>query len=215
MSIKKLLLLCAAVTPATLFAFSGEGVGTEKYPYLIKTADELFEIRNDLSANYKIMEDIDLTEFIQEESPSKGWAPIGNATTPFTGTLDGNNKTIKGLYINRLETDNVGLFGCVIAPATIKNLAIANANITGANYTGTLFGACLMGLLESNTAGCDIKDIVILDTNVIGKTGVGGIVGGIIFPENFNNYYNAPVNISGCWVSGSIFGESTVGGICG
>ena len=51
--------------------FSGQGSGTEKDPYQITTADELFEVRNDLSAYYKVMEDIDLSAWITEPiSPS-------------------------------------------------------------------------------------------------------------------------------------------------
>ena len=58
---------------ATTYAFSGQGSGTEKDPYLVSNADELFEVRNDLSACYKQINDIDLSEWIYEESPNMGW----------------------------------------------------------------------------------------------------------------------------------------------
>ena len=84
--------------------FSGQGTGTEKDPYQVTNADELFEVRNDLSAFYKQMNDIDLETWIQEESPGKGWPSIGTATSPFMGYYDGNNKSIKGLKI--FQRDN-------------------------------------------------------------------------------------------------------------
>ena len=47
------------------------------------------------------------------------WTLIGTNTNPFTGTFDGNNKTISGLYIN-VTADYVGLFGCVGNGGTVK-----------------------------------------------------------------------------------------------
>lgn len=94
--------------------FSGQGSGTEKDPYLVSNADELFEVRNNLKACYKQIEDIDLEPWILEDNPNLGWAPIGNSTTPFEGIYNGNNKIIKGLKINRSNTDYIGLFGAVM-----------------------------------------------------------------------------------------------------
>ena len=46
-------------------------------------------------------------------STSPGWEPIGNCTTNFTATFDGNapDYIIDSLFINRTATDYVGLFG--------------------------------------------------------------------------------------------------------
>ena len=89
--------------------FSGRGSGTEKDPYLVSNADELYDVRNELNAYYKQIEDIDLTEWIEENNPNQGWSPIGTKTNPFYGHFDGNNKIIKGLYINRPSLGDVGL----------------------------------------------------------------------------------------------------------
>ena len=44
----------------------------------------------------------------------KGWAPIGDATTPFTATFNGNNNTISHLFINSTDgAANIGLFGVI------------------------------------------------------------------------------------------------------
>ena len=74
--------------------FSGSGSGTESDPYLITSPDELFEVRNSLSSHYKLMNDIDLEEWLAEESPTQGWIPIQK----FTGTFDGNGHTISNLF---------------------------------------------------------------------------------------------------------------------
>ena len=41
----------------------------------------------------------------------KDWTPIGNYDNQYTGTFDGQNHTISGLYFNDASTDFVGLFG--------------------------------------------------------------------------------------------------------
>ena len=85
----------------------------------------------------------------------KGWAPIGNATKPFTATFNGDNKTISNLYINSTDgTADIGLFGVIgkcdatgnncTDRGVIKNLGLINAGVTR-NHTsmgsvGTLAG---------------------------------------------------------------------------
>ena len=93
---------------ATSFAqFSGSGSGTENDPYLILNPIQLNQIRNfPRGAYFKLLADIDLTEFIEDEYPNVGWLPINI----YGCNLDGNGKTISGLWINRDNTDEVGLF---------------------------------------------------------------------------------------------------------
>ncbi len=81
-----------------LAQFSGSGSGTEKDPYLIFYAEQLSQLRNFLNkpnVYFKLMSDIDLTEWIEENSPVQGWQPIGVEKTPFKGIFDGNGHTIK------------------------------------------------------------------------------------------------------------------------
>ncbi len=88
--------------------FSGSGTGTENDPYLIFNAIQLDQVRNFLnkSVYFKLMADIDLTEWIADNSPSQGWLPIGNSNLMrFKGTFDGNGHEITGLVINRPSTD--------------------------------------------------------------------------------------------------------------
>ena len=133
------LFLCSLLTFAQ---FSGSGAGTESDPYLILNPIQLNQLRNFLSQEgvyFKLMADIDLTEFLEDENPDQGWQPVGTTSAPFKGILDGNGKTISGLWINRSNTSCVGLFG-YCSKATIKNLTIKDAEINGETYVGVISG---------------------------------------------------------------------------
>ena len=161
-----------------LAQFSGQGTGTERDPYLVSNADELFEVRNDLKAHYKQVEDIDLKDWIIENCSDLGWIPIGTEGTPFSGIYDGNNKSIKSLYINRPNSDNVGLFGCCAAHWNdegnaminfhIKNCVLINANVHGNNNVGVVVG---------QFRGGTIKDCVVIHSNVEANKCGGGLLG--------------------------------------
>ena len=116
--------LCSLLTFAQ---FSGSGSGTESDPYLIMNPIQLNQLRNFLNKEgvyFKMMADVDLTEYLEDESPSQGWQPVGNSTSAaFKGILDGNGKTVSGLWINRGSNNNVGFFGYT-SKATVKNLTI-------------------------------------------------------------------------------------------
>lgn len=176
--------------------FSGQGSGTEKDPYQITNADELFEVRNDLSAYYKMMNDIDLTDWIKEESLMQGWAPIGNESAQFEGCFDGDNYSIKGLTINRPNSNNIGLFG--IGTGIIKNIVIANSIIIGGDNVGSIVGKTF------NT----VENCHIINSQINGRKNVGGIIG---FYELTRN---ASIN-NNSFISGKLSGSTTVGGIAG
>ncbi len=77
-----------SVKAATL---SGEG--TKENPYVITSADDLNEVRKNLSAYYILNNDIDL-------SGEEDFMPIGNSSSPFLGNFNGNGKKITGLNYN-------------------------------------------------------------------------------------------------------------------
>lgn len=67
--------------------FSGDG--SPENPYIITTAKELDTARENLSANYKLGNDINLTEYLSENGDGyvkwneSGWEPIGSPDKPF------------------------------------------------------------------------------------------------------------------------------------
>ena len=221
------LFLCCMAT--TFAQFTGSGSGTENDPYLILNPIQLNQLRNFLNQEgvyFKLMADIDLTEFIEDEYGSQGWKPVGTSSSPFKGILDGNGKSISGLMINRETTDNIGLFAYVHG-ATIKDLTLNNANIIGKDNVGTLVGSCIgststvvecniSGVVngKTNVGGCvgncaggnygwgNISDIISM-VNVIGENKTGGISG------------TQQGDISNCKVYADIIGLDYTGGICG
>ena len=71
------LALCLCSLTAAFAQFSGSGSGTENDPYLIFYADQLTQVRNFLGKSgvyFKLMSDIDLADWIEENSPIK----VGN-----------------------------------------------------------------------------------------------------------------------------------------
>ena len=134
------LFLCSVLT--TFAQYSGSGSGTASDPYLIFYADQLNQVRNFLNRDgvyFKLMSDIDLTDWIEQNNPSNGWQPIGVSSSAFKGIFDGSNHTISGLTINRPSTENVGFFGYIDA-ATIKNLTV-KGNVEGGTHVGGICGA--------------------------------------------------------------------------
>lgn len=122
--------------------FSGSGSGTSSDPYKIYNPDQLSQVRNFLSTPgvcFKLMNNIDLGEWISENYPNQGWEPIGTSSDPFKGIFDGNGKSITGFSINRSSTNYVGLFGYTDG-ATIKDLVISGTTVKGRQYTGSLSG---------------------------------------------------------------------------
>ena len=186
--------------------FSGKGTGTERDPFQITNADELFEINGDLSACYQLMNDVDMTEWITENNPTLGWMPIGSSTSPFTGNLEGNNHSIKGLFINRPTASFVGLFGYVNG-GTIKQLALINPNVTGLSSVGSVAGY-ITGTGYKGQSGSTqgtLSQVVVVSgrVNAIGNM-VGGLVGQAV-----------KCTVSGCYCFANVTGTSSVGGICG
>lgn len=197
--------------------FSGNGAGTEKDPYLVSNAEELFEVRNDLSAHYKQIDNIDLRDWISEESPNYGWPSIGTYSNPFSGNYDGNNHSIKGLLIKRGNNDCIGLFGCVV-DAKIKNLAIVNPLIEGNNDVGACVGRCCYSN-ECNDNG-SIEDIVVISGKIKGNNHVAAIAGSVVpytieqgaFPRLESLTFTTMINR--CYSSAKVEAENICAGIC-
>jgi hypothetical protein len=90
-------------------------------------------------AHYKLINDIDLSNYGSSFNNGQGWTPIGTGRE-FRGDFDGNNKKITGLYINTTVA-YTGLFGVIVDTAKIYNLGVENVNITSSvSMTGGVAG---------------------------------------------------------------------------
>ena len=144
----------------------------------IYTAEDLYNIRNDLDGKYIMMNDIDLSVY-------ENWEPIGTSETPFTGELDGDGKsvfnmTIKGKYT---ETDNLyfAMF-TAIKNSTITDLNIINIDID-AEYTGTSVEAFRAGALAGYANTSTVKNCI-SSGNIRLNGFYEGCTGGIFGKEN-------------------------------
>lgn len=209
---------------ATSFAqFSGSGSGTENDPYLILNPIQLNQVRNFLNKQdvyFKLMANIDLIEYLNDENPMEGWQPIGTKSAPFKGIFDGNGYTISGLWINRPSTDYVALFGYTDG-ATIKSLYLSGTSINGRNYVGAFCG------FASGTI-----DNCILSGKICGVSYIGGYYGkgncsissshSAADIEGTSDYvggfagYSDGCSFSNCVLNNEkISGDNNVGGIIG
>jgi len=216
------LFLCSLLTFAQ---FNGSGSGTESDPYLILNPIQLNQLRNFLNQDgvyFKLMADIDLTDFLEDENPDQGWQPVGTSSAPFKGVLDGNDHIISGLWINRINSDYVGFFGCVNG-ATIKNLTLSNSSVEGSTYVGvlsahsmrtTISECVLSGSISgvSYVGGCigwGKSNTISSVSSTIEVTSSGDYAGGIIGHLEDNTIVDCSV------VCNNISGADYVGGICG
>lgn len=157
---------------------------------LISTPQDLNNIRNNLSGDYELVNDIDMSAW-------GNFSPIGSSSTPFRGNINGNGYKIINMTINVTQT-NVGLIS-YMETGVIQNLGFENANVTsnGNNYVGILAGYLRY---DSQIINCYSTG------QVDGQYGVGGLVG----------YHLADTGIiSNSFSHANVTGKGRVGGILG
>ena len=208
----------AAITPSKPTG----GDGSSSNPYQISTAAQLYWFAGlvngtltdgtaknaaacaKLTANITVNSNVlksDGTINSSKQSSFTAWTPIGyyNSASDnvlYTGTFDGNGKTISGLYFNNTGICFIGLFG--YNGGTVKNVGIVDSyfkgyqdvgGVCGQNYEGIIFNCYYQG-------------------TIVGDDIAGGICG-----------YNSLSTIVNCYCSGSVSvtgsNANFVGGVCG
>lgn len=231
--IKKSIKLSIAIFLSTMLIFSSLPVSifaTSKTDEFIEvyTIEELYNVRNDLTANYILMNDIDLTDATAEggewDFMGNGWNPIGSndvyGAEKFGGVFDGNGHTIRGMRIEVSTlpsgtTKNsmcLGLFANV--SGEIRNLNVINSIYCPSpdNYTDWFGGyiGSIAGKLSGKIYNCScVTDMEIYPYYT---QYIGGIAG-----------YAVNSEILQCKTSGTISGKINginsysmyISGICG
>ena len=194
------------------------GSGYDSAHIIHNAAEFVSKVTSDLSGNFILTSDIDMSEL--------GTLSASAINGVFSGNFDGNGYVISNLNISSSGLSNVGLFSTTSA-ATIQNVSLENVNIntTGGSYTGGLVGYngnslidnCYVtgnissagswtgGISGSNESGGVISNCY-TTTDIAGNDGTGGITGA---SANGNN------TISNCFTTGNITGDMEVGGIAG
>ena len=161
---------------------------------------------------------------------------IASASAPFTGTYDGDNKTLSNFTISGSPSGNEGVAPIkAVNGAVLKNISISGASVTGGKFTAGLVGyATGAGLTIQN---CSIEGSTIADTGH--DYGVGGLIGGLYggtvtgcsgtdmiittttsgkkYFGGLISYINGTVTVSGCELNGTttITNAYLSGGIVG
>lgn len=214
---KKLFTLLCSLIATTAFAqFLGAGKGTESNPYQIENTEQFNSLRGmDTSDKYFVLTaDIDMTEWLTENNPKNGWAPIPG----FSGNLNGQNHFIKS-YINRPKSDNIALIGWLYG--TIQNVNVivdfnGQDNVSGlaANLSGDakIRNCNIEGIINGNQYVGGIVGYCITDC-VIDNCSVNGNIKGIEYIGGIAGYFGG--HISKCSFDGTIIGDDSCGGIVG
>src|SRR5690554_5958643 len=157
-----------------------------------------------------------------------GWQPIGN--NAFRAIFEGNGHVIRNLYINRANTNYIGLFGYA-DNATIRRVGLTGTltQITGQSYVGGILGygkaTHLQGVFASGAVSSSDN------TN---NTYMGGVAGYLMYSTIEDSFSTASVTakndrvgglvgylsnsaINRTFSTGRVFSDSTsfVGGLIG
>ena len=189
-----------------------------------------------LTANITANENLlDSLQYDAEGNVSNGsdfisWTPIADCMedhiTQYSGTFDGNNKTVSGLYFNGNST-RIGLFGSSEADGNIKNVGVVDSYFKGNNFVGGVCGRndgtitnCynagnLTAIESAATIGgiCGYNGGTIANcynTGTVTATGSVASVGGV------GGYSASP--ISNCYNIGTVTAtgsDADISGICG
>jgi hypothetical protein len=106
---------------------------------------------------------------------TSSWTPIGDVSTGFKGTFDGNDKIISGLSMTFTSSsaDRGGLFG-VTQGAVLKNIILTDVTIT--NNDRTTSGPQYIGGIVGDADNTDVLNSSVTGT-IDGTKRVGGIAG--------------------------------------
>ena len=178
-----------------VFGLTGMNAWAEDYE--IATAADLLDFATavnsgETTTNAVLTADIDLTGVT--------WTPIGNSTTKYSGTFDGQGHAITGFSYTTTSGGGHGLFGYV-SNATIKDFSISGTltstgGTDGSTYIGTIGAAegttvIISGIRSSlniNVSNC--------------KTHTGGILGSTVTSGN-------PVLVESCEYNGTLTHSGT------
>ena len=174
----------------------------EKGYYLISTPKHFVAYRAvcnflDKTAKGKLMNDVDMYGIAMQ--------PIGNSSSIYAGTLDGQGHALKNVYIN-WDGQRCALF------YELQNATVKNLKLTGEYYTSNKYMASLAGYTSQKSTIENCEFAVIMHSAINGDGTHGGIMG--------VNYSNGETLVKNCLVNCSILNEEgyatdCCGGICG
>lgn len=185
----------------------GGGDGSVSDPYRICSLsqwDHFAQTAASWSQSIKLEADLDFTGVNYA-----AFKMVGTVGTPFTGTFDGNSKSIKSITVDG-GSDNIALFPYTDQNATLKNFTMQDINMTttgkvsaliydhGVNGTLTLQNITLNnltfnshtgvgGLVYIGNGGVSLSQIQLTGFSSASQSASGGLVGGLLKASTFSN----------------------------
>jgi hypothetical protein len=219
---------CADYVSETSYQIGGDG--SVSSPYQICNAVQIDAIADacttgqsaSCSKHFIIRSNIDMQDI-------GGFVMIGASTNKYTGTFDGDGKTISNLSAGSGSTNYVGLFAYTGSAAQIKNL-IVKGTLTGQAYVGGVVGynegtlnkVGFDGTVSSSASGVYIGGLVGYHSGTIqnsfargsvsassGSNHAGGLVGRVAIGTISTSYSTAAVTSSS--QAGGFVGSSNSG----
>jgi filamentous hemagglutinin family protein len=184
--------------------------GQWEYCTSITNTHQLQLMAMDLGANYKLASAIDFSSGLAAGGKypgmwsSSGFSPIGNLSTQFTGSLDGQSHVISNLAINLPSDAYIGLFGSIGTGGSVSNLGLQNATITGLGYVGGLTGFNSGSISSVSVSGA-----------ITGSLRVGGLVGQNNFNASISNASASGTVVASIGYAGGLVGVNNLGSISG
>ncbi len=176
----------------------------------VSSLDDLAKIGNEtgypLDGYYVLTSNIDASPTVGWDA-GKGFEPIGHYQwSSFTGEFDGQGHMITNLFINRLDEECIGLFGCITDGGRVSNLGLENCVISGGKTVGGMCGWNLEGTIEN----------VFVSGSISGQEdSIGGLVGS---NAGWNNDTQKMTEafVTGSYSTGSVSSSgSNIGGLVG
>ena len=140
--------------------------------------------------NITLDTDLDLTDM--------EWTPIGNYEKQYTGTFDGNDKTITGLTVTGSD-QYAGLFGRIGSGGKVMNVKLEGVQIESDNGMSDVGGVA--GYSRGTLENCSVSGSV-------SGSGMNGIAGGVVG-------YQTGGSITGCSSSATVNAGNVAGGVAG
>ena len=206
LSLLLVLVMLLGLLPTAALAAPASGSGTAEDPYLIATAQELVDFRDEVNGSAKkststlcakLTANIDLG--------NEAWTPIGKMTNTYSdyvafgGVFDGDGHTISGLKIDN-SAQYQALFGYVKG-GTIKNLTVEGSVTTAT--TSSAYAAGIVAYGNPVTMETCMNRVTVTVTQKGYAAGVAA-------------YANTGSTITGCTNQGNISGVGGyLGGIVG
>ena len=152
-----------------------------------------------LNARYRLAMDIDATPTRQWDSEA-GFNPIGGS---FGGRFDGRGNVVRGLFIDRADEEDVGLFADItnIGFLAVRDLGVEEADIRGERNVGIIAGSVIdADLLRVWSTG-----------KVYGSDYYVGGVAGFFYA----NESDGKAGVRASWSAADVEGKAFVGGLVG